>query len=135
MKIIDKCATFGCATVNRNEKNSRKNISTFRFSKKYLQLFVMLVKFVNRREWRPTSCSVLCEKYFKENFIIRVKSPGQRSKLKWTSNPIPTIHSEKVRREFSIHLKFATYNLISCKNSLHLTLFTTSMILTWLIIA
>ena len=52
----------------------------------------MWVKFVNRREWRSTSCSVLCEKHLKD-LIIRAKGPGQRSRLKWTSNPSPTIDS------------------------------------------
>ena len=56
----------------------------------------------DRREWRPASLSVLCEKHFKEDLIIRVKGPGQRSRLKWTCNPIPTIHSEKALRRPSV---------------------------------
>ena len=97
--MVNKCAAFGCANGSRNEKKNRqKNISAYHFPKKKPQLF----KFDNRREWRPTSCSVLCEKHFKEDLIIQAKGPGQRSRLKWTSNPIPTIHLEKARRRPSV---------------------------------
>ena len=100
--MVNKCAAIGSATGSRNEKNSQKNISTFHFNKKKPQLFDIWVKFVNRREWRPTRFSVLCEKHFKEDFIIRAKGPGQSRRLKWTSNPIPLIHSEKARRRPSV---------------------------------
>ena len=49
------------------------------------------MKFINRRDWIPSSTAVLCEKHFEEKFI----SGGKKCNLKWKCNPIPTIHSEQ----------------------------------------
>ena len=38
--------------------------------------------------------SVLCIKYFDEKLILR----GKRNKLNWDLHPIPTTHSEKMRK-------------------------------------
>ena len=46
-------------------------------------------QFGNRKDWKPSSCSILCEKHFKEEFITR----GKRNTLKWNLDSVPTIHS------------------------------------------
>lgn len=52
------------------------------------------IKFVNRFDWLPTKNSLLCMKQLEEKFILKEK----RKKLNWDLHPIPTIHSEKIRK-------------------------------------
>ena len=52
------------------------------------------VRFVNGTNWQPSQLSILCVKHFEETFILH----GKNSKLKWAINPIPTIHSDEVRK-------------------------------------
>ena len=47
------------------------------------------IYFVNRKDWVPTKCSVICIDHFEEKFIKRGKS---RCKLLWELYPVPTIH-------------------------------------------
>ena len=57
-----------------------------------------MVKFVNRRDWKPTKNSVICIKQFKEEFICH----GKKNTLKWESHPIPTIYIEKALKRHSV---------------------------------
>ena len=57
------------------------------------------MKFVNRRDWEPKRTSILCEKYFDEEFISR----GKRCTLKWSMDPVPTKHSfVAIKRPFTL---------------------------------
>ena len=105
----NKCASYGCSSGYNYESSEKRKeeagessekgkISTFYFPLKNEELLQKWIKFVNRKDWIPTSSSVLCEKHFQENLIAR----SQRNKLKWHLNPIPTIHSESARKRPSM---------------------------------
>ena len=47
------------------------------------------VKFVKRPSWKPSKSSVICVKHFQKEYIIN----GQRKKLKWEMQPVPTLHT------------------------------------------
>ena len=89
--MVNKCAAFGCSTGNNSQRKDEDaaKLLTLYFPKNKPDLFQAWVKFVNRKDWKPSSCSVLCEKHFTEDVIIR----GFRNRLNWEANPIPRIHS------------------------------------------
>lgn len=87
--MVNKCAAFGCSTGYDSEETPSM-VATFHFPLKREELLTKWIKFVNNKDWKPSSCSVLCEKHFKEKLISR----GKRCTLKWKLNPVPTIHSE-----------------------------------------
>ena len=66
----------------------KQNIST----KHNFELNRLWIRFVNRKDWKPTKHSVLCELHFEEKYIVR----GGKSNLKWSMNPIPTKHSKEL---------------------------------------
>ena len=45
---------------------------------------------MNRKDWSPTSQSVICIDHFDEKFIKR----GKKCKLLWQLHPVPTIHND-----------------------------------------
>ena len=112
--MVNKCVAFGCKTGYASEKvadcsveNDQKNhVATFHFPFKNPELADKWVKFINRRDWIPSSTAVLCEKNFEEKFISR----GKKCNLKWKCNPIPTIHSEQsLKRHQSSRENFQKY--------------------------
>ena len=105
--MVNKCVAYGCKTGYDSEKTEDGNvendkiprIATFHFPFKKPELLNKWIRFVNRRDWVPTSAAVLCEKHFKEEYISR----GKKSNLKWKCNPTPTIHSvESLKRPSSL---------------------------------
>ena len=73
-------------------KNETKHITKFHFPLKNFELNRLWIRFVNRKDWKPTKHSVLCELHFEEKYIVR----GGKSNLKWSMNPIPTKHSKEL---------------------------------------
>ena len=80
--MVNKCVAFGCKTGYASEKvadcsveNDQKNhVATFHFPFKNPELADKWVKFINRRDWIPSSTAVLCEKHFEENLFLEVRS-------------------------------------------------------------
>ena len=85
---LNKCVVYGCKSgyYTKHEK-----VHGFYFPFNKPDLLAKLIKFVNRCDWKPTKNSVVCIEHFKDEFIIR----GQRMKLNWEMQPVPTIHTEK----------------------------------------
>ena len=50
------------------------------------------IYFVNRKEWTPTSNSVICVEHFESKYV----KYGKRCTLKWELHPIPTIHTDSI---------------------------------------
>ena len=95
--MVNKCASFDCKAKYESQKNTQRadedtKLATFHFPNvtKRPELHRKWVRFVNRSEWKPTSNSVLCEKHFEKHFISRGK---EKSTLKWSLNPVPTIYT------------------------------------------
>ena len=88
--MVNKCAAPSCRSGYA--KNETKHITKFHFPLKNFELNRLWIRFVNRKDWKPTKHSVLCELHFEEKYIVR----GGKSNLKWSMNPIPTKHSKEL---------------------------------------
>ena len=88
--MVNKCAAPSCRSGYA--KNETKHITKFHFPLKNFELIRLWIRFVNRKDWKPTKHSVLCELHFEEKHIF----PGGKSNLKWPMNPIPTKHSKEL---------------------------------------
>ena len=88
--MVNKCAAPSCRSGYA--KNETKHITKFHFPLKNFELNRLWIRFVNRKDWKPTKHSVLCELHFEEKYIVR----GGKSNLKWLMNPIPTKHSKRL---------------------------------------
>ena len=86
--MVNKCAAPSCRSGYA--KNETKHITKFHFPLKNLELNRDLI--CQRKDWKPTRHSVLCELHFEEKYIVR----GGKSNLKWSMNPIPTKHSKEL---------------------------------------
>ena len=93
--IVNKCVAFGCKT-GYNSSLEDITVASFHFLLKNQQLLNYWIRFVNS-DWVPSPKSVLCEKHFNENNIIRVI----KCKLNWNLNPIPEIFSSECLKRTS----------------------------------
>ena len=59
---------------------------------KNFELNRLWFRFVNRKDWKQTKRSILCERHFEEKYIAR----GEKPNLKRLMNPIPTKHSKEL---------------------------------------
>ena len=83
--MVNKCVAFRCKSGYDDTKGeSREKVSTFHFPLSNPEILNDWIHFVNRKDWTPTSRSVICERHFEERFISR----GKRCKLQWELNPI-----------------------------------------------
>ena len=88
--MVNKCAAPSCRSGYA--QNETKHITKFHFPFKNFGLNRLWIRFVNRKDWKPTKHSVLCELHFEEKYIVR----GGKSNLKWSMNPIPTKYSKEL---------------------------------------
>ena len=86
--MVNKCAAPSCRSGYA--KNETEHITKFHFPLKNLELNRDSI--CQRKDWKPTRHSVLCELHFEEKYIVR----GGKSNLKWSMNPIPTKHSKEL---------------------------------------
>ena len=110
--MLNRCVAVGCQSgyiekkseiadasegSSSQELNLKENVPSFHFPSEetHSELRKVWVKFVNRpsSNWKPSKSSVICTKHFEERFIIYGK---RRKTLNMKSNPVPSIHSEKV---------------------------------------
>ena len=99
--MVNKCVVIGCRSgyesqkkyYNRHKDNSESsvekdsNVTIFSFPLDKPDLNQRWIKFVNRKDWKPTSYSGICIKHF-ENKYIKI---GKRARLLYELLPIPTI--------------------------------------------
>ena len=62
--MVNKCAAPSCRSGYA--KNETKHITKFHFPLKNFELNRLWIRFVNRKDWKPTKHSVLCELHFEE---------------------------------------------------------------------
>ena len=99
--MVNKCVVIGCRSgyesqkkyYNRHKDNSESSVekdskvTIFSFPLDKPDLNQRWIKFVNRKDWKPTSYSGICIKHF-ENKYIKI---GKRARLLYELLPIPTI--------------------------------------------
>lgn len=85
--MVNKCCVYGCNTGYSTAKEEK--ISSFRFPLKNMDLCIKWIKFVNRKNFKPSKHSCICEKHFEKKYI----SAGLRKDLLWDMEPVPTIYS------------------------------------------
>ena len=81
--IVNYCAAPSCPSGYT--KNETKHIAKFHFPLKNFKLNRLWIRFVNRKDCKPTKHSVLYELNYEEKYIVR----GGKSNLKWSMNLIP----------------------------------------------
>ena len=81
---------FGCSSGY--DTHSEK-VCTFSFPLGKFDLIEKLIKCVNRNNCFPMKNSVLCLKYFEDKYILK----GEKNKLNWNLQPMPTKLSEKIK--------------------------------------
>ena len=67
--MVNKCAAPSCRSGYA--KNETKHITEFHFPLKNLELNRLSIRFVNRKDWKPTKHSVLCQLHFEEREVHR----------------------------------------------------------------
>ena len=70
------------------------------FSIENFKLNRLWIRFVNRKDWKPTKHSALRELQFEQKYVVR----GGKSNLKCSMNPIPTKHSKELLKMPSLLL-------------------------------
>lgn len=93
--MVNTCVVFGCKS---GYSSQIEKVSCFSFPFDKPDLLKSWVKFVNRKNWSPTKNSVICVKHFEEKYI----KDGQRKKLRWENQPVPTIHTDKELKRPSV---------------------------------
>ena len=91
-----------------NQQYVMKNGLLFHFPIKEEKLLEKCTRVVNKLDWKQTVTSVLCEKYFKENFVKSEK----RTTLNLKLNPIPSIQSSAAMKGGPSSFLIMTGNLL-----------------------
>ena len=55
----------------------------------------LLRPFVNKKDWKPSKNSVICERHFAKEYI---KYGDKRNHLMYEMNPVQTIHTEEAAK-------------------------------------
>jgi len=92
--MVNTCSVVFCKTGYRKRKNKvdaiPENHPVFSFPVKKTEIFSSWVRFVNRKDWKPTKNSGICAKHFEERYL----KTGVRTTLRWELNPIPSIYPD-----------------------------------------
>ena len=96
--MVNKCVVVGCAHGYRKRKCDSDNAdvlcikkASFHFPKNNDSLYQKWIRFISRKDWKPTENSVICCDHFEPQFL----KYGKRTKLNWELDPIPTIYPEE----------------------------------------
>ena len=85
--MVNKCCVYGCKSGYSSSKLEK--VSLFQFPLKRPDLCCKWMAFVNRKNFRPTKYTRICEKHFEKKYI----SAGLRKDLIWDMEPVPTIYT------------------------------------------
>ncbi|XP_047142955.1 THAP domain-containing protein 2-like [Hydra vulgaris] len=106
--MVNKCAVFNCRSGYKSKKNESSFLSAskavFSFPKDTV-LEEKWMKFVNRKDWKPSKHSVICLDYFEKKYL----KYGKRVTLKYELNHVPTIYSDEISIPSSIIPKIPTF--------------------------
>ena len=89
--MVNICVAISCKS---GHATCTEKVSLFSFPLHKPDLNEHWVRFVKRTNWQPSQSSILCVQHFEEKFILN----GLKSNLKWAINPLPTFHSDEVRK-------------------------------------
>ena len=85
---------YKCCIVNCRSNYTGEEITTVFFFPKDEDLRKRWIKFVNRKDWKPTSSSVICIKHFDKKYYKKGEK-SQRYRLIKHMKPVPTIFDPK----------------------------------------
>ena len=99
----NKCVVVGCNTGHKKGKRKRKKelevpqaipVSSeekemFHYPKNNKELSAKWLKFVNRVDWKPSDCSVICSDHFEAKYLL---CGDKRTHLNRELDPVPTIY-------------------------------------------
>ena len=104
----------GCESGYLSKKSDAK-ICTFHFPMNKPELLVQWERSVNRREWKPTENSILCNKHFDEKYI---KWFSKKCHLNWKINPVPTTTTKNYcsYKHKENHQQNVSYRKMSCNH-------------------
>ena len=85
--MVNRCAMTNC-TIGYTKGLEK---SFFHFPED-LELQIQWIYLANRKEWTPTSNSVIYVEHFESKYV----KYGKRCTLKWELHPIPTIHTDSI---------------------------------------
>ena len=89
--MVKKCYVVGC----RSNYKGEEIVHVFSFPSEE-DIKNCWIKFVNRKDWQPTSSAVMCIKHF-EGKILRKGEHEKRFRLIKALKPIPTIYPESTK--------------------------------------
>ena len=85
--MVNKCCIVNC----RSNYFGELSTPVFSFPKNE-DLKPRWIKFVNRKDWNPTSSAVICMKHFEEKYI-KTGDQNKRFRLNMSLKPIPTLNN------------------------------------------
>ena len=94
--MVNKCSLVSCRTNYTAKKSESQDDLTnpcFSFPDENDETFAVWVKFVNRKDWKPSACSRLCVDHFEGKYLNHGK---QRITLNRKIKPIPTVYGEQI---------------------------------------
>ena len=96
--MVNKFCVVGC----RSNYKGEETVPVFSFPSDE-DIRNRWIKFVNRKDWQPTSSAVICIKHFESKFLKKGEHE-KRFKLIKTLKPIPTIYP--ALRKHRPHIKY-----------------------------
>ena len=93
--MVNKCYVFGCRSNYKGEEIVP--VFSFRSNEDIKDRWI---KFVNRKDWQPTSSAVICIKHFEGKFLKKGEHE-KRFRLIKTLKPIPTIYPASTKTSFT----------------------------------
>lgn len=84
--MVNKCCVFNC----RSNYIGQERNAVFTFPAD-VDMRNRWIKFVNRKDWQPSSSSVICVKHFEDKYLKKGEQ-DKRYRLDKTLKPIPTIY-------------------------------------------
>ena len=85
--MVNKCCVFNCRS-NYIGQEQRNAVFTFPAD---VDMRNRWIKFVNRKDWQPSSSSVICVKHFEDKYLKKGEQ-DKRYRLDKKLKPIPTIY-------------------------------------------
>ena len=106
--MVNKCAVVNCRTGYKFKKRESSFLlaskAVFSFPKD-TSLEEKWIKFVNRKDWKPSKHLVICMDHFEEKYL----KYGKRVTLKHELKPVPSIYSEETCIPSSVMPKVSNF--------------------------
>ena len=99
--IPDKCCVFNCRSNYDN--GPKETVFSFLDEENDYGLRQRLIRFVNRKDWKPPKKSCICREHFEPRYY-KTGAQGKRYRLAKKLKPVPTIFDPE-ESHFSVESK------------------------------